>query len=104
MRLRLGSRIALDGRPGVVSEVVPAGQLPRTVTSARAPRGRESYVVTVLAPRRLEVRSYTGDGLGLKKTAASLGCRRLWPETRSITAPEAGNQQSWLRGPVDKEE
>lgn len=82
MSLHLGNHVYLDyerASTGVVSEVVPAGRIPRTVRQRNfKPRASESYVVTILTdhqvsiPTRPGVRSY------------SMGCRRVWPDSAAL--------------------
>lgn len=83
LKFKRGEHIVLDhgnGMRGIISEVVPAGALPRSVKhTARWRRSVESYVVTVLAPRTIEIR-----GCGGSKTGHTIACRRIWPAPESL--------------------
>lgn len=87
-RFRIGTAVFLDrydGRSGIVSEIVPPGQMPRTVRHAAGwRRPVESYVVTVVAPRSIKVRARGG------MRSASIGCVRLWPNPEALRVKEEG--------------
>lgn len=77
MAFTLGQRILLStGLHGIISEVVPAGAIPRTISHRQAwRRADESYVVTVLAPRVI---------VCCGRRSTELIPKRIWPNPESI--------------------
>lgn len=86
--MKIGTHVVLDRKQetcGIVSEIVHANSVPRTVPHrASWRRPVESYVVTILAPRTIRIRSKPGARF------QSLGCRRVWPDPETIHVRTTG--------------
>ena len=86
MNFRIGNHVYLDRKQlsyGVVSEVVPAHAVPRSVRHTAAwRRPVESYVVTVLTSRTLAVENHG------HATVRTLSCRRVWPNPETLVLRE----------------
>lgn len=89
--LQVGCHVLVNNRhKGLVSEIVPANQLPRTVRhNAEWRRPVESYVVTILTSCTVRLRASSALGRAGGR-ASSLSCRRIWPSPQSIRLQAGG--------------
>jgi hypothetical protein len=87
-RIHVGTHVFVDQKMetcGVISEVVPPGCAPRTISHrAKWTRSVESYVVTVLSGVRIHVRGREG------ARDHALGCRRIWPNPETLSVGKKG--------------